>query len=109
MVNAMNADYQKIKEDLSVLGLCKGDAVLVHSSFKSMGAVEGGIQTLVDALLSVIGDSGTKNPNPAWVRSVNLCGTWTEQSAASTLPTPALPLAASGIGTLTAMKGTVPP
>ena len=59
MVNAMNTGYQKIKEDLSVLGLCKGDAVLVHSSFKSMGNVEGGIQTLVDALLSVIGDSGT--------------------------------------------------
>lgn len=55
----MNADYQQIREDLSALGLRKGDAVLIHSSFKSMGAVEGGIQTLVDALLSVIGDTGT--------------------------------------------------
>ena len=55
----MNADYQKIREDLSVLGLQKGDAVLVHSSFKSMGVVEGGIQTFVEALLSVIGDRGT--------------------------------------------------
>lgn len=55
----MNWDYQKIKGDLSALGLCKGDAVLVHSSFKSMGFVEGGIQTFVEALLSVIGDTGT--------------------------------------------------
>lgn len=55
----MNADYQKVKADLSALGLCKGDAVLVHSSFKSMGAMEGGIQTFVEALLSVIGDCGT--------------------------------------------------
>ena len=55
----MNADYRKIKEDLSALGLRKGDAVLVHSSFKSMGAVEGGIATFVEAILSVLGDTGT--------------------------------------------------
>ena len=55
----MNADYQKIKEDLFALGLAAGDSVLIHSSFKSMGTVEGGIQTFVEALLSVIGDTGT--------------------------------------------------
>ena len=55
----MNPDYQRIKEDLSTLGLRKGDAVLLHSSFKSMGTVEGGIRTFVEALLHVIGDSGT--------------------------------------------------
>ena len=55
----MNADYAKIKEDLTALGLQKGDAVLLHSSFKSMGTVEGGIQTFVEAMLSVLGDTGT--------------------------------------------------
>ena len=55
----MNLDYQKIKEDLQALGLKKDDAVLVHSSFKSLGSVEGGIQTVIEALLSVIGDRGT--------------------------------------------------
>ena len=55
----MNQDYQRIKEDLQALGLRKGDAVLMHSAFKSMGTVEGGIQTLIEALLSVIGDTGT--------------------------------------------------
>ena len=55
----MNASYQKIREDLSALGLKTGDAVLIHSAFKSMGAVEGGIRTLVEALLSVIGEKGT--------------------------------------------------
>ena len=55
----MNKDYQIIKEDLKALGLKRGDAVLIHSSFKSMGAVEGGIETFVNALLSVIGDRGT--------------------------------------------------
>lgn len=55
----MNQDYQIIKENLKGLGLKMGDAVLVHSSFKSLGLVEGGIQTLVEAMLSVIGDRGT--------------------------------------------------
>lgn len=55
----MNADYQKIREDLAALGLSKGDSVLVHSSYKSMGGLEGGIQTFVEALLSVVGDTGT--------------------------------------------------
>lgn len=55
----MERSYHQIKEDLKALGLKTGDAVLVHSSFKSMGTVEGGIQTLVEALLSVIGDTGT--------------------------------------------------
>ncbi len=42
----MNADYQKVKEDLSALGLCKGDAVLVHSSFKSMVPWKGAFKPL---------------------------------------------------------------
>lgn len=55
----MNKDHEIIVEDLRRLGLDKGDAVLVHSSYKSLGAVEGGIQTLVEAILAVIGEGGT--------------------------------------------------
>lgn len=55
----MNEDYKILKDDLSAIGLRYGDSVLVHSSYKSMGGLDGGIQTLVDALLSVIGDRGT--------------------------------------------------
>ena len=36
----MNRDYSSIKEDLKNLGLKDGDAVLIHSSFKSMRYVE---------------------------------------------------------------------
>ena len=46
-------DFNIIKEDLKSIGLCPGDSVLVHSSFKSMGQVEGGIQTLIDAILDL--------------------------------------------------------
>lgn len=55
----MNRDYEIIKEDLRAIGLRSGDAVMIHCSYKSMGGVEGGIETFVNALLSVIGDRGT--------------------------------------------------
>jgi len=55
----MNRDYEILKNDLTALGLKKGDSVLIHSSYKSMGGLEGGIQTFVEAMLSVLGESGT--------------------------------------------------
>ena len=41
------------------LGLGEGDVVLVHSSLSSFGTVEGGADAVIDALLGVIGPSGT--------------------------------------------------
>jgi len=55
----MNNDFLKIKEDLQALGVKKGDDLLVHSSYKSLGGVEGGMQTVIEAFLSVLGDEGT--------------------------------------------------
>jgi aminoglycoside 3-N-acetyltransferase len=40
-------------------GLSAGDVVLVHSSYKSLGPVDGGPQTVVDALLEVLTPEGT--------------------------------------------------
>jgi aminoglycoside N3'-acetyltransferase len=40
-------------------GLAAGDVVLVHSSYKSLGGVEGGPQTVIDALLEVLTPAGT--------------------------------------------------
>lgn len=54
-----NTDYQKIKEDLLALGVQKGDDLLLHASFKALGNVEGGIETLIEALISCLGDNGT--------------------------------------------------
>ncbi len=41
------------------LGLYTGCNVLVHSSLSSFGHVEGGADTVIDALLEVVGESGT--------------------------------------------------
>lgn len=53
----MNAD--ELKAHFSAMGVAKGRTVLVHSSFKSLGPVEGGPQGVLDALLALVGSDGT--------------------------------------------------
>ncbi len=50
---------ERIYEDLIKLGLTEGDTVIVHSSLSSMGNVEGGAETVIEALSDVIGKEGT--------------------------------------------------
>lgn len=54
-----NPDFIQLVHDLKAIGVKEGDSVLVHSSFKSMGHIAGGIATLVDAFREVLGESGT--------------------------------------------------
>lgn len=58
--NDENRDcVQKISRDLAALGVERGRALLVHSSFKSLGRAPGGIRTLIDGLLDALGEGGT--------------------------------------------------
>lgn len=50
---------EDIKVGLRELGLKRGDIVGVHSSLSSFGHVEGGADTVIDALLEVVGKEGT--------------------------------------------------
>jgi len=43
---------------LERLGLRKGDRVMVHSSLAALGTVDGGADTLIDALLEAVGPEG---------------------------------------------------
>ncbi len=47
-----------IVADLRRLGLKQGAAVEVHSSLSSMGFVEGGASTVINALMEVVGEEG---------------------------------------------------
>lgn len=49
----------QIARDLSALGLRRGDVVMLHSSLRSLGHVEGGAEAVIDAFLDVIGPEGT--------------------------------------------------
>lgn len=49
----------RLISDFQKAGIYKGSVVMVHSSLSKIGMVEGGAKTVIDALLNVIGDSGT--------------------------------------------------
>lgn len=48
-----------IKFDLELMGIKEGDILLVHSSLSSIGYVDGGANTVIDALLESVGEGGT--------------------------------------------------
>lgn len=56
---SMSQTREQISEALQTLGLPGGAIVFVHSSMSSIGHVEGGATTLVDAFLQVLTPSGT--------------------------------------------------
>lgn len=55
----MAVTRKDIVDGLLGLGLAGGDVVLVHSSLSSLGQVDGGPQTVIGALLEVLGREGT--------------------------------------------------
>lgn len=58
---------EELIKNLKALGLKKGDAVIVHTSLKSIGYVCGGAQTVIEALIDVVGDEGTiMMPTQSW-------------------------------------------
>jgi aminoglycoside N3'-acetyltransferase len=48
-----------LKDGLQQIGLSRGALVEVHSSLKSFGPVEGGANTVIDALMNIVGEDGT--------------------------------------------------
>ncbi len=53
------ADARALADDLRRLGLPLGAVVLVHTALRALGPVVGGAETLLEALQTVIGESGT--------------------------------------------------
>jgi len=51
--------FEDIVIDLKKIGIKQGDIILVHSSLKKIGFVIGGANTVIDAILEVIGTEGT--------------------------------------------------
>jgi aminoglycoside 3-N-acetyltransferase len=50
---------KSISDCLDQLGIKEGDIVMLHSSLSSIGFVEGGAKTVIDAFLDAVGQSGT--------------------------------------------------
>jgi aminoglycoside 3-N-acetyltransferase len=51
--------FEKLVEGFRKLGVAEGDTLLVHSSYKSFGPVDGGPQTVIRSLESALGAEGT--------------------------------------------------
>ena len=49
---------EKLIQDLTDLGIETADTLFIHSSFKSLGAVEGGAGTVISALEEAVGQDG---------------------------------------------------
>jgi aminoglycoside 3-N-acetyltransferase len=62
----------QLAEQFAALGLPRGAGVLVHSSLKSLGWVEGGAEAVVQALVDAVGPEGTvMAPNLPFRGSLN--------------------------------------
>lgn len=63
---------EKLKQDLSALGIRTGDVVLMHSSYKSLGGVENGAQEFFATFLDLLGPEGTLIVPVLSYRTVNV-------------------------------------
>ena len=59
MAQATPVTLSGIASGLDIVGISAGDVVLVHSSLSAFGHVEGGADTVIDALLETVGATGT--------------------------------------------------
>ncbi|MBQ6472778.1 MAG: AAC(3) family N-acetyltransferase, partial [Victivallales bacterium] len=86
---------QELADAFRKLGLTQGDKVLFHSSLVSLGQVEGGPATVIDAFLDVIGPQGTLLA-PVFGKLGILTQTLKERPGAIVSPCPVGTLAAIG-------------
>ncbi len=59
---------QDLIQDLKDMGLQPTDAIMVHSSMKSIGPVEGGADTVVDAFMEYFKDGLFMTPTHTWAQ-----------------------------------------
>lgn len=59
---------EDLKQDLAKMGLKSKDALMVHSSMKSIGDVEGGADTVVDAFMEYFSEGLFMTPTHTWAQ-----------------------------------------
>lgn len=65
------ATRTRLREELRQLGLGAGELVMVHAGLRSLGPVLGGVNTVVQALLDAVGDTGTLMAYLDWEMGVD--------------------------------------
>ena len=64
--NDMAYTKQSLKQDLAAMGLTGAETILIHSSMKSIGEVEGGADTVLDALMEYFAQGLLLLPTHTW-------------------------------------------
>ena len=59
---------EQLKSDFRKMGLKPTDAIMVHSSMKSIGPVEGGAETVIDALREYFSEGLVMMPTHTWAQ-----------------------------------------
>lgn len=62
----MTYTKQTLQQDLAAMGLTGTETILIHSSIKSIGAVEGGADTVLDALMEFFAEGLLLLPTHTW-------------------------------------------
>ena len=58
-MNSNRHSMEQFKKDLLALGVCEGDTIMMHSSFKALGGIEGGAEGIFCVLDELLGENGT--------------------------------------------------
>lgn len=66
----MTYTKQTLQQDLAAMGLTGTETILIHSSMKSIGAVEGGADTVLDALMEFFAEGLLLLPTHTWSRRI---------------------------------------
>lgn len=64
--NNMAYTKQSLKQDLAAMGLTGAETILIHSSMKSIGEVEGGADTVLDVLMEYFAQGLLLLPTHTW-------------------------------------------
>src|SRR5258706_8105013 len=51
--------YQELLDGFRQINIKQGDTIVVHTSYKSLGGVEGGVDAVIDAMRELVGKNGT--------------------------------------------------
>lgn len=62
----MTYTKQTLQQDLAAMGLTGTETILIHSAMKSIGAVEGGADTVLDALMEFFAEGLLLLPTNTW-------------------------------------------
>jgi aminoglycoside 3-N-acetyltransferase len=77
---------ETLLRDLAALGVAAGDVLFIHSSFKSLGVVDGGAATVIAALEGAVGEDGLiLMPSFNLVASERRAETWDVRTTPSTV------------------------